>query len=323
MSSFNHPQPEKKSRRDLLKQLGLGTLITTTSMVAHGEDHATRGKQKDRQASKAPAPHKNRTERLLLKGNIHHSVCSWTYGFLSLSQLCDVANSIGIGAIDLVKPADFSILKEKNVACSMCYTAGETSLTKGFNDKNHHSWLIRDYLEAIPLVAKAGYKNLICFSGNRNGMDDETGLQNCKEGLLQIMGAAEKFGITIQMELFNSKVDHRDYMADKSSWGIELCKRIGSPNFKLLYDIYHMQVNEGDIIRTIQDHHQWFGHYHTAGVPGRHEIDETQELHYPAIMRAIHATGYKGYVAQEFIARKKDPQEKIEALRNAIQICDI
>lgn len=323
MSSFNHPQPEKKSRRDLLKQLGLGTLIATTSMVAHGEDHATRDKQKDRQASKAPAPHKNRTERLLLKGNIHHSVCSWTYGFLSLSQLCDVANSIGIGAIDLVKPADFSILKEKNVACSMCYTAGETSLTKGFNDKNHHGWLIRDYLEAIPLVAKAGYKNLICFSGNRNGMDDETGLQNCKEGLLQIMGAAEKFGITIQMELFNSKVDHRDYMADKSSWGIELCKRIGSPNFKLLYDIYHMQVNEGDIIRTIQDHHQWFGHYHTAGVPGRHEIDETQELHYPAIMRAIHATGYKGYVAQEFIARKKDPQEKIEALRNAIQICDI
>jgi hydroxypyruvate isomerase len=205
----------------------------------------------------------------------------------------------------------------------MCYTAGETSLTKGFNNKSHHGWLIRDYLEAIPLVAKSGYKNLICFSGNRNGMDDETGLQNCKEGLLQIMGTAEKFGVTIHMELFNSKIDHKDYMADKSAWGIELCKRIGSPNFKLLYDIYHMQINEGDVIRTIQDHHSWFGHYHTAGVPGRHEIDETQELYYPAIMRAIHATGYTGYVAQEFISIKKDPQEKIEALRSAIQLCDI
>ena len=323
MSSADHFNQPQKSRRALLKQLGLGTLAASTGLLANGRQQATGHNQKDPPVSLGPAEEKDKGNKLALKGNINHSVCSWTYSFLSLSQLCDVARSIGIGAIDLVKPADFYILKEKNIDCSMCYTAGETSLTKGFNDKKHHGWLTRDYLEAIPLVAKAGYKNLICFSGNRNGMDDETGLQNCKEGLSQIMGTAEKFGVTIQMELFNSKVDHKDYMADKSAWGIELCKRIGSPNFKLLYDIYHMQINEGDVIRTIQDHHSWFGHYHTAGVPGRHEIDETQELYYPAIMRAIHATGYTGYVAQEFMSVKKDPKEKIEALRNAIQICDI
>lgn len=302
MQASHNTPPQNKSRRALLKQLGLGSLAATAGLAL--------------QTNEGSPP-------FSLKGNINHSVCSWTYGFLSLSQLCDVVASIGVVAIDLVKPADFAILKEKNITCSMCYTAGETSLTKGFNDKQHHGWLIRDYLEAIPLVAKAGYKNLICFSGNRNGMDDETGLLHCKEGLLQILGTAEKFGVIVQMELFNSKIDHKDYMADKSAWGIELCKRIDSPNFKLLYDIYHMQVNEGDVIRTIQDHHQWFGHYHTAGVPGRHEIDESQELYYPAIMRAIAATGYKGYVAQEFISTKKDQQDKIQSLRNAIQICDI
>jgi hydroxypyruvate isomerase len=301
MSKSNQQRATDQNRRKLLKQLGLGSLLATTGLLSHQASAAI-----SLQDPAAPLP---------LKGNIHHSVCSWTYGFLSLAQLCEVAHSIGIGAIDLVKPADFSVLKEKNIYCSMCYTAGETSLTKGFNDKQQHGWLVKDYLEAIPLVAKAGYKNLICFSGNRNGMDDETGLRNCK--------VAEKFGVTLQMELFNSKVDHKDYMADKSAWGVELCKRIGSPNFKLLYDIYHMQINEGDVIRTIQDHHQWFGHYHTAGVPGRHEIDETQELFYPAIMRAIYATGYSGYVAQEFMSSKKDPQEKIASLRNAIQICDI
>jgi hydroxypyruvate isomerase len=202
----------------------------------------------------------------------------------------------------------------------MCYTAGETSLTKGWNNKAHHAWLIKDYLEAIPLVAAAGYTNLICFAGNRNGMDDETGLQNCVEGLKQIMPLAEKHGVIIQIELFNSRIDHKDYMGDKSAWGIELCKRLGSPNFKILFDIYHMQIDEGDIIRSIQDNHQYFGHYHTAGVPGRNEIDERQELYYPAIMRAIAATGYKGYVAQEFIPKDKDA---MASLRKAIEICDI
>jgi len=154
-------------------------------------------------------------------------------------------------------------------------------------------------------------------------MDDETGLNNCVQGLKRIMALAEKKEVVIQMELFNSKVDHKDYMADKSAWGVELCKRLGSPNFKLLYDIYHMQINEGDIIHTIRDNHEYFGHYHTAGVPGRNEIDDSQEIFYPAVMKAITQTGFKGYVAQEFRPTGKTPEEKIAALKKAIQICDV
>jgi hydroxypyruvate isomerase len=172
----------------------------------------------------------------------------------------------------------------------------------------------------IPLVAKAGYKNLICFSGNRRGKDNETGLKNCTEGLKKIVGLAEQHGVTLVMELLNSKVDHKDYQCDLSTWGVELCKRVGSENFKLLYDIYHMQIDEGDVIRTIKQNHMYFAHYHTGGVPGRNEINETQELNYPAIMKAILDTGFKGFVAQEFIPTWPD---KIAALRQAVGICDI
>jgi hydroxypyruvate isomerase len=257
-----------------------------------------------------------------LKGNINHSVCQWTYSFLTLEELCAVVKKTGFAAIDLVGPNGWPTLKSNGIYSSMCNGA-EISLVKGWNDKQYHSTLIKNYSEHIELVAGAGYKNLICFSGNRNGMDDETGMKNCAEGLKQIMLLAEQKGVIIQMELFNSKVDHKDYMCDKSAWGIELCKQISSPNFKLLYDIYHMQINEGDVIRTITDNHQYFGHYHTAGVPGRHEIDATQELYYPAIMKAIIATGFKDYVAQEFIPTGVDNTAKIVALKNAIRICDV
>ncbi len=258
-----------------------------------------------------------------LKGNVHHSVCRWTYDFLSLDELCRVVKEAGFAAIDLLAPKDWPVIQQHGIHCAMCYTAGEVSLTKGFNDPQYHSRLVQDCLEVMPLMKKAGYSNLICFSGNRNGMDDETGLKNCVIGLKKIMGEAERLGITVQMELFNSKVDHKDYMADKSAWGVELCKRLGSPNFKLLYDIYHMQINEGDVIRTIRDHHAYFGHYHTAGVPGRHEIDETQELWYPAIMKAIVDTGFKGYVAQEFIPTGSTTEEKKAALKEAVRRCDV
>ena len=254
-----------------------------------------------------------------LKGNINHSVCEWCYPDLNLEELCQVANELGLVGIDLIGPKGWSTLKKNNLISTMCNGA-EISLTKGFNHKNYHNRLVDNYLEHIDLVAEAGYTNLICFSGNRNRMDDETGLKNSVEGLKKILGRAEKRGVVLQMELFNSKINHPDYMCDNTPWGIELCKRLDSPNFKLLYDIYHMQISEGDIIRTIQDHHQYFGHYHTAGVPGRNEIDETQELFYPAIMQAIVATGFKGYVAQEFIPTAKDP---IESLRRAISICDV
>jgi hydroxypyruvate isomerase len=261
-------------------------------------------------------------EMYKLKGNINHSVCRWTYDFLSLEELCNVANKIGLKAIDLIGPKEWNILKKHGLDSSMCNGA-EISLTEGWNDKQYHATLIKNYTEHINLVAEAGYKNLICFSGNRKGMDDEAGMKNCAEGLKQIIGLAEKKGVIIQMELFNSKVDHKDYMCDKSAWGIELCKRIGSENFKLLYDIYHMQINEGDVIHTIKDGHQYFGHYHTAGVPGRHEIDETQELFYPAIIKAIIATGFKGYLAQEFIPTGKEKEDKIKALKKAVMLCDV
>src|SRR5690606_34111241 len=196
----------------------------------------------------------------------------------------------------------------------------EISLTEGWNDPKYHEVLIKKYTEVIPKVAEAGYTNLICFSGNRKGMDDKVGMQNCADGLKKILPLAEKHGVILQMELLNSKVNHKDYMCDHSAWGVELCKMLGSDNFKLLYDIYHMQIMEGDVIRTIQDNHQYFGHYHTGGVPGRHEIDKTQELYYPAIMEAILATGYKGHVAQEFVPAWEN---KIAALKQGVDICDV
>jgi len=258
-----------------------------------------------------------------LKGNINHSVCQWTYNFLPLEELCKAVKKIGFSAIDLIAPKDWPMLQKYNIYSSMCYIGGKVSLTEGFNDKKFHDQLVKDYLEVIPLMVKAGYKDVICFSGSRNGMDDETGWKNCVEGLQKIMPTAGKNGITVHMELLNSKVNHKDYMCDRTPWGVELCKRLGSANFKLLYDIYHMQIDEGDVIRTIKDNAAYIGHYHTGGVPGRHEIDDSQELYYPAIMKAIIATGYKGYVAQEFIPTGKDDKEKIASLKNAVKICDV
>lgn len=266
-----------------------------------------------------PAANCNTQTKTVLKGNINHSVCRWTYQFLTLEELCKTVKQIGFAAIDLVGPKEWNILKQHGVYSSMCNGA-EINLVNGWNDPQYHPQLIKNYTEHIDLVAKAGYKNLICFSGNRNGIPNDVGLKNCVQGLKQIMSQAEKQGVIIQMELFNSKVNHKDYMCDNTPWAIELCKQLGSPNFKLLYDIYHMQINEGDIIRTITDSHEYFGHYHTAGVPGRNEIDETQELYYPAIMHAILKTGYKGYVAQEFIPKKED---KIASLKKAVELCDV
>ncbi|WP_339857809.1 hydroxypyruvate isomerase family protein [Pseudohongiella acticola] len=262
------------------------------------------------------------------RGNIKHSVAQWTYDFLSLPELCQVVNEIGFSAIDLVGSEQWQVLKDHGIDCSMCNGA-EISLTEGWNRPELHGNLIQRYRTHIELMAQAGYRNLICFSGNRDGMDDETGLQNCADGLQQIMALAERHNIVIQMELFNSKIDHPDYMCDSSQWGIALCDRIGSPNFRLLYDIYHMQVQEGDVIRTIRDHHQWFGHYHTAGVPGRNEIDDSQELNYPAIMKAILATEFEGYVAQEFIPRRdgngnvRSNEQRVASLAEAVTICDV
>ncbi|MGB5204990.1 MAG: TIM barrel protein [Eudoraea sp.] len=254
-----------------------------------------------------------------LKGNINHSVCRWCYSKIPMEDFLQSLNELGLTAMDLTGPEDWPLMKKYGIHASMCWGAG-LGIDKGWNDPELHEELIKDYLQIIPKVAESGYTNLICFSGNRNGMNDKVGLKNCADGLKQIMPLAEKHGVVIQMELLNSKVDHKDYMCDHAEWGVALCKEIGSENFKLLYDIYHMQIMEGDIIRTIQEHHPYFGHYHTGGNPGRHEIDETQELYYPAIMKAILETGFKGHVAQEFIPTWEDP---IAALKQGVTICDI
>jgi hydroxypyruvate isomerase len=294
---------KKTNRREALKQLAL-------SSMAIGA------------APSFALANKNMEDNFKLKGNINHSVCQWTYNFIPVEDLCLVVKKIGFSAIDLVGPKDWPTLKKHGIFSSMCNGA-EINLVDGWNRKEFHATLIKNYTDHIELAAKAGYKNLICFSGNRRGMDDETGMKNCVEGLKQIMSLAEQNGVIIQMELLNSKVNHIDYMCDKTPWGVELVKRIGSPNFKLLYDIYHMQIDEGDVIHTIRDNHQYIGHYHTGGVPGRHIIDETQELYYPAIMRAILETGFKDYVAQEFIPNEKDNDAKIAALKKAVGICDV
>ncbi|WP_188930005.1 hydroxypyruvate isomerase family protein [Puia dinghuensis] len=297
------------SRRTAIKNIVAGTAaIGAAGMLSSLE--ASAGKLEKS---------KKNNNKVKLKGTINHSVCRWCYSDISLDDLCIAVKNIGFGAIDLVGPKDFPVLQKHGIYSSMCNGA-ELGLTKGWNHTEYHPALIKNYTEHIDLVAKGGYKNLICFSGNREGMDDETGLKNCVTGLKQIIGQAEKQGVIIHMELLNSKINHKDQMCDNTKWGIELVKRMGSENFKLLYDIYHMQIDEGDVIRTITDNHQYFGHYHTGGVPGRNEIDETQELFYPAIMRGIAATGYKGYVAQEFIPSRPD---KLKSLEQGVHICDI
>ncbi len=292
----------KQSRRSILKNIIGGTAAWGATSLIPFNTFAAKEKH--------PA----------LKGNINHSVCQWTYNFLSIEELCKTVKDIGFGAIDLVGPKDWPTLQKYGIYSSMCFNPASMSLTKGWNDKANHELLAKAYLEIIPLMADAGYKDVICFSGSRNGMDDWTGLDNCTEGLKRVLALAEKNSITIHMELLNSKVDHKDYMCDRTKWGVELCNRISSSNFKLLYDIYHMQIDEGDVIRTIKENFEYIGHYHTGGVPGRHEIDESQELYYPAIMKAIIETGYKGYVAQEFIPAAFD---KITSLKKAVQICDV
>jgi hydroxypyruvate isomerase len=255
----------------------------------------------------------------VLKGNINHSVARWCFSDIDLETLCVEVKKLGITAIDLIGPKDWPIVQKHGLESSMCNGA-EINLVDGFNDLEFHDILIKNYTEMIPLVAKAGYKNLICFSGSRRGKTDEEGWNNCVTGLKKLIPLAEKHQVTLVMELLNSKIDHKDYQCDKTAWGVELAKRLNSEHFKLLYDIYHMQIDEGDVIRTIKENHKYIAHYHTAGVPGRNEIDETQELYYPAIMKAIAATGFKGYVGQEFIPKQAN---KLASLKTAITICDI
>ena len=226
---------------------------------------------------------------------------------------------MGIVGIDLVGPQEWSVLQKYGLIAALPHGAGK-GITEGFNDPKHHDELVASYENLIPQVADAGYDQIICFSGNRNELDDEQGIKNCAIGLRRLMDMAEKHGVTLVMELLNSKIDHADYQCDRTEWGVALCDEVGSSRFKLLYDIYHMQIMEGNVIATIRKHHRYIAHYHTGGVPGRNEIDGTQELNYPAIMQAIVETGFKGYVAQEFIPKHPKP---LLSLVQAVQICDV
>jgi hydroxypyruvate isomerase len=257
---------------------------------------------------------------------IQHSVCRWPYASIPLEDLCLVAKGIGISSVELVMPEDMAVLKKHGLTCAMVsFPTGETPegvrvgvIEKAFNRVEHHATLIEIYTPHLEAAAAAGAKQVICFSGNRDGLSDEQGLQNCAAGLRRLLPLAEKLGLTLSMELLNSKIDHPDYQCDHTAWGVQLCELLDSPNFGLLYDIYHMQIMEGDIIRTIRENHRWISHYHTGGCPGRHEIDDSQELYYPAILRAIAATGYTGFVGQEFLPTGEDA---IASLVKAVKIC--
>jgi hydroxypyruvate isomerase len=253
-----------------------------------------------------------------LKGNIHHSVSQWCYDDIPLEDFAKACKEMGIESIELLGEKDWATVSKAGLKCAVGY-ATDMGIPKGFNRIENHDKLISDFEAMIPKAAAAGVPNLICFSGNREGQSEHDGLINCAKGLQKLVPTAEKYGVTIIIELLNS-IGHKDYQCDKTSWGAVLCEMVGSDRLKLLYDIYHMQIMEGNVIETITKYSSYIGHIHTGGVPGRNEIDETQELNYPAIMRALLKTGYKGYVGQEFVPLQKD---KLESLRKCIRICDV
>ncbi|MBL7977154.1 MAG: TIM barrel protein [Bacteroidetes Order II. Incertae sedis bacterium] len=255
-----------------------------------------------------------------LKGRIRHSVCRWCYGQIPLDTFCRQVKALGLEAIDLVGEADWPVLKKHGLTCSMVNGA-EISLTRGFNDPALHDELVRRYEDLIPKAAANGYKQVICFSGNQNSLSDEEGIQNMASGIRRLLPLAERAGITLVLEMLNSRIDHKGYQADTTEWGVGVCNQLEDhPNFKLLYDVYHMQIMEGDLIRTIRKHQKHLAHFHTGGNPGRNEINQTQEIYYPIIMKTLLEIGYKGYVAQEFIPKSKNP---MASLQEGIRICDV
>ena len=251
-------------------------------------------------------------------GVTNHSACKWCYADIPLEELADRGKDIGLRSIELTTVEDWPILRDRGLTCAMG-THKDFSLTEGWNNPALHDKLREQYTRVIRDAAEYGVPSVIVMSGNRNNMSDLDGLVHCSRGLAPVVKLAEEAGVVLQMELLNSKVNHPDYMCDRTEWGVALAEMIGSEHFKLLYDIYHMQIMEGDVIATIRKYQDYIGHYHTGGVPGRHEINDTQELNYPAIIRAIHATGFTGYVAQEFVPTYED---KLRALEEGLRICE-
>ena len=256
--------------------------------------------------------------RVVRSGRLKQSVARWCYRQIPLPDFCRAVADMGLTAIDLLAPDEWPLLKEYGLVCSLGWHTGG-DIPDGLNDPANHDHIVNGLLAALPKAAAAGVPSLIAFFGNRRGRSDAGATRNCVTGLNRVKAAAEQHGVTICVELLNSKVDHKDYQGDHTAFGVEIVRQVGSPRVKLLYDVYHMQIMEGDVIRTIRDNHQWIGHYHSGGVPGRHELDDTQELNWRAVAQAIADTGFTGYVAHEFVPTR-DP---LASLREAVALCDV
>jgi len=300
------------TRRDMIKTtatVGVATLVTNGAAALAQQQQQQQHQQQQEQPAAAQETEKKGG------GRLRQSVCQWCFKNWEKEEFCQNAQKLGLVGIDLVGPDWFDSLKKHKLISTMTRTHG---IEKGLNRQENWESCLKSIRDAIDANAAEGYPNVITFSGNRAGMSDEEGLKNCAEALKKIVGHAEEKKVTICMELLNSK-QHKDYMCDHTQWGVDLCKAVGSERFKLLYDIYHMQIMEGDIIATIRKHEKYLGHYHTAGVPGRHELDENQELQYDAIMRAIADTKFEGIVAQEFTPTRG----AYASLEQAVKICDV
>ena len=249
--------------------------------------------------------------------SVRHSVSRWCFAQIPLPEFARAVRSLGLESIELLHPEEWAVVREYGLTCAM--GNGPDSIAESMGRRENHARLVPAFAERIQLAAQAGVPSLVCFSGNRHGRSEEENLEACVEGYRQVIRLAERAGVTLCLELLNSKIDHPDYQADSTRWGVELCERVGSERFKLLYDIYHLQIMEGDLIRTIQAHHSHIGHYHTAGNPGRHELDDAQEINYGTVTRAIQATGFTGFIGHEFIPTR-DP---LASLQQAVRICTV
>jgi hydroxypyruvate isomerase len=257
-------------------------------------------------------------DQLVKSGRLKQSVSRWPYNKIPMPEFCRACADMGLTAIDLLEEPEWATARDYGLICSMGY-AGGGSIRDGLNVKANHHAIVRNFEQTIPRAAAARVPNVITFFGNRRGMSDEEAIANCITGLNRVKKVAEDHGVTICVELLNSKVNHPDYHGDHTAFGVAVVKAVSSPRVKLLYDIYHMQIMEGDVIHTIREAQQYIGHYHTGGVPGRHELDDTQELNWRAVARAIVETGFTGYLAHEFVPTK-DP---LTSLREAVTLCDV
>jgi len=289
-----------QNRRTFLKSSLAATIVTGIAMSQETGNVPE---------TKAPTPR---------KGRIRQSVSRWCYKSIPLDQLCQASAQMGLKAVDLLEISEWDVPRRYGLICSMGYAGGGT-IPDALNRTENHAAIEEAFRKNIPLAAKAGVPNVITFSGNRKGMPDDEGARNCVIGLNRLKKIAEDNGVNICMELLNSKHDHHDYMCDHTAWGVRVVSEVNSPRVKLLYDIYHMQIMEGDLITTIRENIQWLGHFHTGGVPGRHELDDTQEVQWDGVMRAIAALNFQGYVAHEFVPTR-DP---LISLRQAVDLCDV